>query len=1181
MPIREIFTNNPSRIWNHLKNESSGPQTLILVNNLLMEREVRKKWQELYASLSPDIQTLSQWMQDLALHSIPEKELPHLLLSPEERTLWLRQWLSTHRNPDFRKYSGVRQVTAISNIIGKLYSGDITPGRLLSYLRNPKETRSASSQNIPSVFDGASKSDSGRERDKAEHFLLSEDYEKNKHEHTIPLILSAYEKETERLKWLDKERLPSIAKEINSSMVRHEKIILYLIMEEHPVARNFLERVAHSASKRANPPEIVIIRPEKDPESELPLFMGRKIDSGRPKSSKKEMDIRPESEFFDEDTEADGIGGSTGRRLSDFRGHYFHEHHHPREELEQAIRQIIALMSHKSQQTGPFSKLISDNTPNSSSSLGTRYEDYVILTGDLTPYETLAPSAGERFEIPLYCSRGPTLISHPFIRRFLTYLKMEDNDFQIDDIFRVFADNQLTLPDLHDHNEQIPPNIRHFSQFCCEYNFRTLEEVSDGIPRIMKMQLNEAQNITDPERKENVLKKLTSDHDFYSRVIALLHALRRHYQTPSGQTIKEWADWAASLLSLQTPLKSEEAYQSRRMMYLMLNKLSEIQDKLNLRQSFTRSDFFKLFELRLKESRERPQEKPGGVLVTEIRQLPEVHDKIVFLLGLYEEGFPKTIRPDFLHFRYEGAIERLSGRQPEESYALARLSLKLLLDPNMPRFLSRPLLVDQKPVMPSPLWIEMAEEIKFLANESDACRNNSSTGKKVSKGGKDYGRTPFITHRWPVSQEKWLMSQSEKGRLKALVEKGKEPLPADDDISYPYCLAAYVQEKRNDITEMGRYDGVVDKNIMQKWWPQQLKKGHFHLSISRLDTFASSPQEYFFKYVLRLRPLHEYIDDAESTIKGTLLHQVLQNFYSETKEEGPPVFPCDDPEAAQNRLTLILKRLIKNHRHQLGNPETPFPGILCDNLENVTRWFLIEEQKDSEILKEPEKYRPASLIPESKIEMEHEWNFEIELAGIKVLFRGIIDRIDLNRADGSVLIYDYKSGSSSVRNFKDIVAGQGFQLPVYAMYIRNRGIKRFVSGYYVLPIRGKKSDVKRKFMLASEEMIKEEHLYTKNGKRKKNRGQFMAEEQINTFMQALETRRMAWIVTAIREGNFHTSVTGNPPWSDYTHINRFEPRIQTRRKLREMRLRKNLAKDFVLSRYYLHEPFWDEDSNGQ
>lgn len=1116
MQTRERISRNPSELWQFLLEEADGPGTLILVNNLLMEREVRRKWQRNRKGFAPDIQTLASFLDEMAIHAMDDADVPELVLAPPERTLWLEQWLANHEKSEYRRFAGLKTVTALSNIIGDLYRWNLRPGVIL--------------ERIYGVAGGADKREQAPVRSTPSGTLSRE-------KHVLAEILHDYELQMQARSWLDQERLALMIPRESAHRTHFLKAVLYQVDEITPAQDMALSSLPGL--------EQVSIRFDE----------------------RQDEPIAPSTVSV---TEASACGHNEVERRH--QGVYLDTFHHPREELEQTVRQIVALVS--GQDSGAFasSRLPRFTAASSSGKKGTsassrmHYDDFVILAGDLSLYEPMAASFSRRYKIPLYTSRGPSLISQPFIRRILTYLKLGHSNFQIDDVFRIFSDNRLVLPDLQGNDELKTPNIRHFSQFCREYNFRTLDEAADGMDRVFDWLLEHIRYDDDEVKEQKRREQEQRNRDFYQEVLGHLQSLRVYYKTNEQLTLADWADWAGSLLALQKNLKSREANEAREILRIILDKLALTQERLGLSRKMGAGEFFRLLELRLKETRERPTERPGGVLLTEIGQLPEVHDKIVFILGLHEEGFPKTEKADFLQFRYEKILQDVMGRSGTESYDLARMQLQRLLASGCPRYIGKPNLVTQKQVMPSPLWLELMD-----------------------------GRGEEDINHWPVTSENWLMSSHEAGCFVAsggvlpgpaaypgpAAHPGQarhhEPSATDTDFHFIWKLAFRVEKERQDTTRMGPYDGVLDLPVVTEWLRQQFGDGPLRMSISRLDTYATSPQEYLFKYVLRLKPLHEYQDDAESNVKGSLLHHILQDFYSKTEEEGPPVWPADDFDAAQKRMNRIRRRLVDMYRHQIGNPESPFPGILENNLEQVTRWFLdMEASGPKPWLVDVPDVRPAVFYPAEGYEMEHRWAFEREYDGIQAGFFGMIDRIDINEEGSIAILYDYKSGKSGSRSYGDIVRGASFQLPVYAMYLRSRGIGRFVAGYYKLPVNGKRKDVESTFSLGSAELIDDSLLYKKDGNRRKNSFLYKDSNEMDDFMQAIEERRIKWMIRAIRKGCFNVSLTGDPAWSDYRHISRYEFRIQLQRRNREAGLRTRKKLTHELDRYYLYEPFWED-----
>ena len=188
------------------------------------------------------------------------------------------------------------------------------------------------------------------------------------------------------------------------------------------------------------------------------------------------------------------------------------------------------------------------------------------------------------------------------------------------------------------------------------------------------------------------------------------------------------------------------------------------------------------------------------------------------------------------------------------------------------------------------------------------------------------------------------------------------------------------------------------------------------LSSSRLETLGRCPLEYFFAYVLGVRPPEEYLLDPsrwlEPTEKGSLLHSVFQKFYLRLRAEDRLPALAHDWDTLQSILADELKAWARRK---------PPPGREVyerevDDLRRSARIFLQEEEEHCR------GRRPLYFEVAIGMEADGEGSavdsprpVEIALPGGKTIrTRGCIDRIDELGEPGSLrfAVCDYKTGSS-------------------------------------------------------------------------------------------------------------------------------------------------------------------------
>jgi ATP-dependent helicase/DNAse subunit B len=520
---------------------------------------------------------------------------------------------------------------------------------------------------------------------------------------------------------------------------------------------------------------------------------------------------------------------------------------------------------------------------------------------------------------------------------------------------------------------------------------------------------------------------------------------------------------------------------------------------------------------------------PGRVFVGLVDDMTCLIGKTVFVLGMSDANFPATSRSDdlFSHLD-EGLLGWVRSREnsPLESAtcwlaSVARYSDSLYLchssDEASHQVMPSVFLTDPQIFLP---WLS----IKPLQDELvEQCLDTFDW---------------LIHHRSiPWSPETDIVEVLDLASLSRHVSAVTRLRESPDRITMWDGVLTDVKPEWSDVAKE-----VLNKALMHLKTDDQLK-----LSVSQLDSFAQSPLEYFFHRLLKLEPPTEYVDEAEMNRKGTLLHLILDLFYSDAVRYGDLIDPKRDPAAAFKRIASIAEDVFAEHPEDLGNPDTPFPAMLKRQILRTLEAFVQVEHDGLKQLADNVKagVRPATLRGRDTTITEVPFEYRLDVDGEQVAVHGFIDRIDTND-DGSIqVIYDYKTGGdTSIKVFDEMNSGLSFQLPVY-LNARKADGGSILAGYYHIQLSTAGKDIQLRGMLGDQLLtsVKPSGLNYKN-----NKG-LLANDVLRQFLDLLQENRIKPIVRLIRSGRFHQSLTAPSEYSDYSRISRWSESVNELRKL--------------------------------
>ena len=395
--------------------------------------------------------------------------------------------------------------------------------------------------------------------------------------------------------------------------------------------------------------------------------------------------------------------------------------------------------------------------------------------------------------------------------------------------------------------------------------------------------------------------------------------------------------------------------------------------------------------------------------------------KVMFLVGAKSDNFPfKTIKEGFLRgFERELLSQTLlisfPSRAKDQVYVDTFTAYALLSSPAERLYMTCPSAVN-----PSSIF-SMIPDVLPGAVTIDG-RDNSGHDARL------FSKTAMQRFVWAGLSDSSLANSREGDLALRLVREFPElSLPSHTGTqSFDVSLAP----EKMDL----RYDALVK------------------MSVSQIESYAACPFKHFSQYVLGLQ--ERKIFQVAANDIGSILHRIfelsLQDYHTQVQQAGSlpekqavyqKFLHADYRQWAAALFTLVSKENatpISQDTGYLGNAGNKIIRVAEHSLKAIFRDI------------SPQAFEPDKM----------EWSFgadnkaQLNLllpSGRTVQFRGVIDRVDLDHANRTFRIIDYKSGNKKV-DYNLLYGGLSLQLPayVYAYSKQNPDWDPADAGYFYL-----------------------------------------------------------------------------------------------------------------------------------
>lgn len=242
-----------------------------------------------------------------------------------------------------------------------------------------------------------------------------------------------------------------------------------------------------------------------------------------------------------------------------------------------------------------------------------------------------------------------------------------------------------------------------------------------------------------------------------------------------------------------------------------------------------------------------------------------------------------------------------------------------------------------------------------------------------------------------------------------------------------------VESSRVQTHHLPEFEGMIFNDISDEAKESLRQLKHRVYSVSQLESYGRCPYQFFARRILRLNIVEDVEEEFSPLDKGSVLHDILFEFYVERREQRlPSLVGCSDNEFsdAHKMLLAIAERKLDEidipdafweleKELILGNKNTG-EGMLSEFLEHERKRMSPLQPGFFEVGFGPQPGSRSRI--DSKL-----FSAEPVVAG-NIQLSGKVDRVEIG--EEAFVIVDYKSGNVQAR-LDDIRSGISLQLPIY------------------------------------------------------------------------------------------------------------------------------------------------------
>jgi ATP-dependent helicase/nuclease subunit B len=537
-----------------------------------------------------------------------------------------------------------------------------------------------------------------------------------------------------------------------------------------------------------------------------------------------------------------------------------------------------------------------------------------------------------------------------------------------------------------------------------------------------------------PETSVAWVDALRHRADGARRIGTIVASLADSVQPPSdGSSWSTFAEWGERLRHNFASLRGTWPSPHERAAELIGQTLAGLAeaDRFPTPRPLRAAEFIAALEATLLE-RSVPEGQLGaGVLVGPVQSAVGLALDHVHILGLTEGTFPPPPRADpFFPEEEDDPLQRRARAREADRHAF----LAALAASDGGRLtLSAPESLAGRPAFPSRWLLEIASRL------TDDTPLDAGRFRGLSEANHPWLRI-VASSLDGIARSRTPMDVDERRVADALVWLGarrdvaEHPLAHRNDLALRRGLLMARARRSSRFTEYDGNLGTIASSAVQLG---QFLDGSRSLSPTTLERWATCPFQFFLNSVLRVEPTETPADTwtIDAGKKGTLIHDVLQQFFSELRSQGRP-------RVAEAYTADDVARLGAIAREWITSAETA--GVTGHPLVwAATRRELLADLRTF-LFHDTAQRRATGLAP-THFEVPFGYSdqgwpaVDIEVPAGRVRLRGRIDRVDVSADGQRAQVFDYKTGLSSYYpklSPDSIAAGTKLQLSVYSRAVR-------------------------------------------------------------------------------------------------------------------------------------------------